>query len=98
VELEDGKWGVKLSLNTYAKSEDGTYTASADLSNITSGAYYKVEVPYSLVSAKDGKAATATIRIYATTSIYKGSAVKATGVYKGYDTIHVQRVSLFNLD
>jgi hypothetical protein len=107
--LKDGTevvYGVELSLTTYKETvnSDGTLTDSAaDLSKIESGVYYKVEVPYSLVSPKAGEAvatteATATIRIYATTSITKANATMPLGSYTGYDTFHVQRVNFFNLD
>jgi hypothetical protein len=88
-------YASKCNWQTYSA---GGNTQSA--SNITSGAKYYINVPYSIVDKV--KNSRAQIYVMATTSLWRENAnpstAQPTGTYSSYSELYVQRIGLFDLD
>jgi hypothetical protein len=92
------KWAIPLDLDTYALSYDnsGKVTQTAfdeQEGQIVSGKFYGVDIPYYLLSDGLNRAE---IRCYVTTTIYNDS--KKISESTNYDSVYLQRISLFDLE
>jgi hypothetical protein len=99
----DPEWAIPLNLETYSLTydEDGNevpQTFDEQSEEIVSGKYYRVDIPYYVLAAAKKRAE---VRCYVTTTISKKNTL--TGVTTkisestSYDSVYLQRISLFDL-
>jgi hypothetical protein len=100
----DPEWAIPLNLETYSLTYDENgnevpQTFDEQSEEIVSGKYYRMDIPYYVLAAVKKRAE---VRCYVTTTISKKNIL--TGVTTkisestSYDSVYLQRISLFDLE
>jgi hypothetical protein len=110
VNLNEGKsglsplWAIPLDLETYSVSYDSDgneqyQTFDEQSESASSGKSYRVDIPYYLLSSEKKRAE---VRCYVTTTLTKLNTTtgKTTKISESssYDSVYLQRISLFDLE
>jgi hypothetical protein len=100
----DPEWAIPLNLETYSliydeDGNEGLQTFDEQSEEIVSGKYYRVDIPYYVLASTKKRAE---IRCYVTTTISKKNtltgATTKISESTSYDSVYLQRISLFDLE